>query len=198
MHALSPRLYVCAFSIPLLSTPFHPSLPVPPFPHMPTHVPDARDLVPGMDDRGSLALRAGQDNVHKVARRRHGLDLLEIIHHHGCWLSSVRVYKGRQVGERKGWYIYISSVSSSPPLSRRRVWWWARRPWRRRNKPPAPAPSPAANEAPPVCYDAVVVVAVESFWPLWARICPLSSCPLLPPCFFSLDHLNPLLLRSSA
>ena len=99
MHALSPRLYV-----PLLSTPFPSLPPCPSFPTYayPTHVPDARDLVPGMDDRGSLALRAGQDNVHKVARRRHGLDLLEIVHHHGCWLSSVRVYKGRQVGRKEG------------------------------------------------------------------------------------------------
>jgi len=52
-----------------------------------------------MDDRGSLALRASQDNIHKVTCPGHRLDLLEIIDHHGCWLSwdvcKVRKSEGR-------------------------------------------------------------------------------------------------------
>lgn len=80
------------------------------------HLPDARDLVPGMDDRGSLALRAGQDDVHKVARRGHGLDLLEIVHHHGCWLAGASVNIGVKKEGRKGW---VSCFVRSSPLSLR-------------------------------------------------------------------------------
>ena len=62
--------------------------------HSLPHSPDAGDLVAGVDHRGRLALRPRQHNVHKVGRRRHRLDLLEIVAHHGSLVGSGLAWLG--------------------------------------------------------------------------------------------------------
>ncbi len=111
-----------------------------------------------MDDRGSLALRAGQDNVHKVTRPRHRLDLFKIIYHHGCWLSW-DVCNGRKSEGRVGIHALFWRSSSPVCLV---CGGWTRRAWRRKIQPQATVPYSAAKHTSPVRYDAVVVMVVAS------------------------------------
>lgn len=46
-------------------------------------LPDPHDVVIGMDDGGRLALRLREDGVDQRVRSGHGLDLLEVVDHHG-------------------------------------------------------------------------------------------------------------------
>lgn len=53
--------------------------------HSHMHGPDAGDFVARVHDRGRLALRAREHNVHEVGGGRHWLEFLEIVAHHPCW-----------------------------------------------------------------------------------------------------------------
>lgn len=63
---------------------------------------DALDFVSRVDDRGSLALGAHEDDVDQIGRRGHRGHLLEIVDGHGCWLARVVVIDRQRTKRMEG------------------------------------------------------------------------------------------------
>ena len=64
-------------------------------------LPNAHDVVAWVNYGGRFALRLREDNVDEVRRSGDGLNLLEIVHDHGCTALAWRPWTGRWTATRR-------------------------------------------------------------------------------------------------